>query len=184
MTAGASAGLPRDKGSRLAAMIRAMTTNAAQNRTFAATGPVIPPTPRAFAANGTRGLKRRGNSSIKRVAIAPTSACVHLPQGNRAINEANLCVAFSFGSSDNSAASSQGSTSNRASAERTLSGISFRSVPIGAWRKSSNSGLKKDTEAAEFTMTTNCIASNNRSDAVASIAVDAWRHATLGSEST
>jgi hypothetical protein len=40
--------------------------------------------------------------------------------------------ALSSGSADNSAASSQGSTPSLASAERTLSGISLLSAPIGA----------------------------------------------------
>jgi hypothetical protein len=71
------------------------------------------------------------------------------------ISAANLSVAESLGSSDNSVASFQGSGPSRASAERTLSGISFISMPIGAWRKSSSSGLKKKVEEAGVTMATN-----------------------------
>jgi hypothetical protein len=100
-------------------------------------------------------LLRCGKSSIKRSAFAPKSISAHRPPGNRAINVANLCVAGSFGNADNSAASFQGSRSSRASAERTLSGISFLSAPIGAYRKLLNSGLKKETEAAGVTMSTN-----------------------------
>jgi len=71
------------------------------------------------------------------------------------ISAANLCVAESLGSSDSSVASFQGSRPSRASAERTLSGISFLSMPIGAWRKSSSSGLNNKVEEAGVTMATN-----------------------------
>ena len=90
----------------------------------------------------------RGKSSIKRTAIVLESACVHRSPGNCAINEANLCTAGLFGSADSSAAIAQGSTFRRASAERTLSGISSLSVPMGAYRKSSYSGLKNESDAA------------------------------------
>ena len=127
LKAGASAGSLRDDGSRLAIMMRAVIPNAAQRRIFAAVEPDMPP------ANGTWMLPRRGKSSIKRPAIALESACVvHCPPGNRAIKEASLRVAVSFGSSESSAASPQGSTFSRASADRTLSSISFLSVPTGA----------------------------------------------------
>ena len=133
LKAGASARLPCDEGSRFAAMMRAVTPNTAQSSTFAIVEPVISRRPRrGFAANGTSELPGLGKSSIKRSAIALASASVHRAPGNRAINDANLCAAAPFGSSDNSAASIQGSTSSRARAERTLSGISPPSAPIGA----------------------------------------------------
>ena len=133
LKAGASARLPCDEGSRFAAMMRAVTPNTAQSSTFAIVEPVISRRPRTgFAANGTSELPGLGKSSIKRSAIALASASVHRAPGNRAINDANLCAAAPFGSSDNSAASIQGSTSSRARAERTLSGISPPSAPIGA----------------------------------------------------
>jgi hypothetical protein len=93
---------------------------------------VMPVKPRVFSANGTVELLRRGKSSIKRPAIAFMSACSHAPAGSRAIDLANLWVARFFGSSDNSAASFQGSRFSRASADRTLRGVSFLSAPIGA----------------------------------------------------
>jgi hypothetical protein len=132
LKAGASRS-PCDEGSRLAAMMRAAAPNTAQSSTFAIAEPVISRRPRrGFGANGTSELPGLGKSSIKRSAIALESASVHRPPGNSAINDANLCAAAPFGSSDNSAASIQGSTSSRARAERTLSGISTPSAPIGA----------------------------------------------------
>ena len=110
--------------------------------------------PLAFSINGTEGRAREGSSAIKRCAIPPASACVHRPPGNRTISAASLCAAQSLGSSDSSTASFQGSRSSRASADRTLSGISFLSMPIDPWRKSSSSGLKKEIEVAGVTVTT------------------------------
>ena len=115
---------------------------------------VIPRRPWPFEANETFERPWRGKSSIKRSAIAPESGGAHCPPGNCAINAANLCLAVPSGSSDNSAASFHGSRFSRVSAERTLSGISFLSAPIGAYRKSLNSDLKKETEMAGVTMTT------------------------------
>jgi hypothetical protein len=133
LKADASARLPCDEGSRLAAMMRAVTPNTAQSSTFAIAEPVISRRPeRGFGANETSELPGLGESSIERSAIALESASVHRPPGNRAINDANLCAAAPFGSWDNSAASIQGSTSSRARAERTLRGISTPSAPIGA----------------------------------------------------
>ena len=65
-------------------------------------------------------------------AIGAQCDCAHWPRGNRAINEANLCAAMSFGSADNLAASAQGSTFSRDSAESTLRVIILSSAPIGA----------------------------------------------------
>jgi hypothetical protein len=121
-----------DDGSRLAAMMRAVTPSAAQISIIATGAPIISRRPRAFSAEGTLELAARGKSSIKRSAIARESAGTHRPAGNRAIKEANLCAAVLVGSSDNSTASCQGSTLSRDSAERTLSGISFLSSPIDA----------------------------------------------------
>jgi hypothetical protein len=143
-----------DDGSQLAALIRAMPTNAAQISIFAAGETAFPARPLAFSINGTEGRPHEGRSAIKRCAIPPASACVHRPSGNRTISAASLCVAQSLGSSDSSAASFHGSRSSLASADRTLSGISFLSMPIDPWRKSSSSGLKKEIEVAGVTVTT------------------------------
>lgn len=144
-----------DEGSRIAAKSRTAAHNRAQISIFAPMELGIHRGPRVFSDNGILELLQRGKSSIKRSAIALESACAHRPTGNSEINDANLCAAVSLGSSDNSAASSHGSTPSRAKAERTLSAISFLSTPIGAKRKSSNSGLKKETDVAGVTMTTN-----------------------------
>src|ERR1700691_1751080 len=91
-------------------------------------------------------LARRGKSAIKRLAIVPRSGCVDGPPGNSAINKTNLRIAASRGNRANSLASCQGSTSDRASAERTLSSIPFLSSPIGANRKLSNSDPRGEIE--------------------------------------
>jgi hypothetical protein len=78
--------------------------------------------------------------ATRRSALALGSACAKRPPGSRANNAANLCAAASLDNSVSSAATSQGSTSSRARAERTLTGILFLSAPISAYRKSSNSG--------------------------------------------
>jgi hypothetical protein len=129
---GTSAWWLRDDRSLTAAMKITVTAKAAQISNFAAVDPVIARRPWLVSVNGTAALPRRGKSSIRLSAIALESASVHRPPGNCAINEANLCVAISFGRSDSSAASFQGSTFDRASAERTLSGISPACAPIGA----------------------------------------------------
>ena len=64
-----------------------------------------------------------------------------------AIREANFCVAVTVDNRANVAASCQGSSSSRASAERTLSPIPFLSSPIGAKRKLLNSGPGGEIEA-------------------------------------
>jgi hypothetical protein len=87
------------------------------------------------------------------------SRCADGPSGNAAINEAKLCVAVSPGNRANSAASRQGSISNRASAESTLSGVSFLSSPIGANRKSSNSDPRAENEAERVSQPPTCVAS-------------------------
>lgn len=96
--------------------------------------------------NGILELCCPGKSEIKRAAILPESRCADGPSGSAAINEANLCVAISRDTRANSAASSQGSIPNRASAESTLSGTSFLPSPIGANRKSSNSDVRAVSE--------------------------------------
>jgi hypothetical protein len=158
---GASAGSVCDDGSRIVASSSAAAPNTAKISIFALMELVIQGGPRVITDNGALESPQRGKSSIKRSAISLESTCAHRPTGNRAINEANLCAAVSLGSSDSSAASSQGSTPSRASAERTLSAISFLSTPIGAKRKLSNSGLKKETDVAGVTMTTNHFASKS-----------------------
>jgi hypothetical protein len=89
----------------------------------------------------------RGKSAINRAATVAESGCADGLSGSAAINEAILSVAVSLGIRVRLAASSQGSTSNLASAERTLRNIPFLSSPIGANRKSSNSDVGRATEA-------------------------------------
>ena len=167
--------------------MRTAAPSAAQMSIFVTAPPVIPRRPWPFEANGMLEKPWRGKSSIKRDAIAPGSADAHRSPGNRAINAANLCVAVSFGSSDNLAASCHGSRFSRVSAERTLSGISSLSAPIGAYRKASNSDLKKETETAGVTMTTNHIGRQNNTCAplpsfISGLSVRTGRLAAASSE--
>jgi hypothetical protein len=60
--------------------------------------------------------------------------------GGASINAVNRTTAASLGIRARLVASCQGSTLSRASAERTLRPVPFRSAPIGAQRNSSNSG--------------------------------------------
>jgi hypothetical protein len=108
---------------------------------------VTAPPPSNVSRDGILERVRRGKSAIKRAAIVPWSRCIDGQSGSAAINEANLWVAVSPGNRANLSASCQGSISNRASAESTLSGMSFLSSPIGANRKSSNSVPRTETEA-------------------------------------
>ena len=90
---------------------------------------------------------RRGRSAIKRAAIVRASEFADGQSGSAAISVANLSMAVGPGSRDSLAASCQGSTSCRASAERTLSGIPFRCSAIGAKRNGSNSDPRPGIEA-------------------------------------
>src|ERR1700751_2530144 len=96
------------------------------------------PTPDNVSRDGTLELAPRGKSAIKGAAIVPVSRRADDPSGNAAISEANLRVEVFPGNRASSAASSQGSTSRRANAERTLSGVPFLSSPIVANRTSTS----------------------------------------------
>jgi hypothetical protein len=90
------------------------------------------PTTGDFTSDPILELTLRGKSAINRAAIVPLSRWPDGPSGNVAINDASLLMAASPGNRVKSAASCQGSTSNRANAERTLSIIPFLSSPTGA----------------------------------------------------
>ena len=87
---------------------------------------------------GPAGQKRNQGSGIR--------MCRRTAR-EREINDVNLLIAVSSGRPASSAASCQGSTSDRASADRTLSNIPFLSAPTDANRKSSNSMPSRGTEA-------------------------------------
>src|ERR1700722_15007701 len=95
-------------------------------------------TPTSVPRDGSPIKGMRGKSAIKLAAILGGSGCAVSASGSAAINEVNLWVAVSSGRRANSAASSQGSMSRRASTVRTLSNIPFLSSLIGANRKASN----------------------------------------------
>jgi hypothetical protein len=106
---------------------------------------------------GTLGATGLGKSGIKRPAIVRGSGRADGPAGRAAIREASFDVAAPRGNRANAAASSHGSTSNRASAERTVSCIPLLSSPIGASRKSSNSEPSENTEPVRFISITECL---------------------------
>jgi hypothetical protein len=91
-------------------------------------------------------VARRGRSATKPAAIAPGFSGVDDLPGTAMINEASLAVAMFPGAPANLAASRQGSRSDRASADRTLSGIPFVSSPTDAYRKLSNSDVRLEFE--------------------------------------
>ena len=109
--------------------------------------------PSSAWCGGMLGRDRRGKSAISRAAAIPGSVGADSPSGVAAISETNLWVAASSGSLAKLAASCQGSRSNRASADRTLSNIPFFSVPIGANRKLSYSDRRRKGEAARVIST-------------------------------
>jgi hypothetical protein len=95
--------------------------------------------PRTLVPDCTSAAECRGNNEINRAAIVSESSRADATAGKAAISEASLRVAESPGNRANPAASSHGSMSSRASADRTLNNIPFLSSPIGANRKGSNS---------------------------------------------
>jgi hypothetical protein len=68
-------------------------------------------------------IARRGKSATRRAAIVAETKSVDGLPGTDVINEASLSVAIFPGASVNLAASCHGSRSDRASVDRTVSGI-------------------------------------------------------------
>src|SRR5487761_200647 len=85
-----------------------------------------------------------GKRAIKRAAIFPTADWAHRPFGSPEIMDVKFFVAVSLGSSLRRAASSQGSTPDRASAESVVRTMPFSSSPIGANRKSLNVEVRSE----------------------------------------
>ena len=104
--------------------------------------------------SGTFVRAECGSSAIKRAASVRISRCTDSPSDNAAIDATNLWVAVSDGNRASSAASCQGSRPNRASAESTLSGMSFLSSPIGANKKSLNSDPRPESGAGRAILVT------------------------------
>ena len=99
-------------------------------------------TPGSVLPNAPGEIARRGKSATRRAAIVPESKSVDGLPGTDVINQASLSVAIFPDASVNLAASCQGSRSDRASVDRTVSGIPFLSSPTGANRKASNSDAR------------------------------------------
>ena len=89
----------------------------------------------------------------------PKSNSVDGLPGSDVINMASLSVAIFPGASVNLAASCQGSRSDRASVDRTVSGRPLLSSPTGANRKSSNSDESLDTDEGLVITTTRLLSS-------------------------
>src|SRR5487761_609052 len=85
-----------------------------------------------------------GKRAIKRAAIFPTADWAHRPFGSAEIMDVKFFVAVSLGSALSRAASSQGSTPDRASAESAVRTMPFSSSPIGANRKSLNAEIRSE----------------------------------------
>ena len=113
----------------------------------------VPTSGRDFGAVAGE-LPGRGNSPIRRAAIVPGSRRGGAASGRASINEANRCVAAPIGNPANLAASCHGSMSSRANADSTLRSMPFRSSPIGAKRKASNSHPRFAIEALRVISTT------------------------------
>jgi hypothetical protein len=109
--------------------------------------------PKQLRANAVKEISARGRSAIRRSAIVPGCNLADDASGSAAIKDVNLRFAAAFGIRANSAASRQGSTSNHANAERTLSTMSFLSPSTGANRKASNSDPSW-TAATEYLIST------------------------------
>jgi len=90
---------------------------------------------------------RRGNSAIKRAALVSGLAGFKVGSGSASSHAASFRAAVSAGRSARLAASTQGSSSIRASTDTTLSGIPLRSSPTSANRKLSNSNPRGGIEA-------------------------------------
>jgi hypothetical protein len=114
-------------------------------------------TPGNVGCGGTSEATGLGKSGIKRAAIVPGAGRANGPAGKAASSEASFHVAAAGGNRANEAASSQGSTSSRASAESTVSCIPLLSSQIGASRKSSNSEPSENTEPVRFMSITECL---------------------------
>jgi hypothetical protein len=77
-----------------------------------------------------------GKSALKRAAMSTTDDSGHRPLGRPEIIDVSRFVAVSFDCSLKRAASSQGSTPSRASADRAVRTMPLSSSPIGAYKKS------------------------------------------------
>ena len=127
---GASGRSPCDP--RLKANMMTAATNAEQSNSLTLGAPMIALHSLDFAASTAEATRRIGNNSIRRAKFAGEPPAIQEPSGNCETSAANLNRAGSLGRPASSAASTQGSTSSRASAERTLSGISFLPMPKDA----------------------------------------------------
>ena len=85
-----------------------------------------------------------GKSALRRAAMSPADDAAHCPCGRPAIIVVSRFVAVSLGWSLKRAASSQGSTPIRASADRAVRTMPLSSSPIGAYKKSLNVEVRSE----------------------------------------
>jgi hypothetical protein len=76
--------------------------------------------------------------------MSSADASAHCPCGKAEMIDVRRLAAVSRGSSLKRAASSQGSTPSRASADRAVRTIPFSSSPIGAYKKSLNADVRSE----------------------------------------
>lgn len=88
------------------------------------------------------GSRFAGKRAIKRATMLPVADRAHRPFGRPEIMDVNRRVAISRGSWLRRSASSQGSTPDRASADKVVRTMPFSSSPIGANRKSLNAEVR------------------------------------------
>ena len=100
--------------------------------------------PGTFTFGCVSGSRFTGKRVIRRATILPVVDFAHRPFGRPEIIDVNRCVAVSRGSWLRRAASSQGSTPDRASADNVVRTMPFSSSPIGANRKSLNAEVRSE----------------------------------------
>ena len=116
------------------------------------------PTLSNVSRDGISGRSRRGKCAIKRAAIVLGSRCADGPSGVPRSTRPIFELPFPSATELIRKPPRQGSTSNRASADSTLSGMSFPSSPIGA-NKSRRTRIQgpKSKEWAPFNLP-DCVA--------------------------
>ena len=107
-----------------------------------------PTASKTLSGERTINLSFLGNSATRSAALILAGITPAGSSGSSSINAVNRRTAAALGIRARLAASCQGSTWSRASAERTLSPVPFRSSPTDAQRNSSNSGPMRGVRAA------------------------------------
>ena len=135
----------RTGGERATAIMVMMARAPKAKRICACCGPTAANTP---SDGPTVKPAAFGNNATRPAAIVIAGTSLFGASGRAAIRAVSRVAAASLGIRARLAASCHGSTSNRASAERTLSGVPFRPSPIDAPRNLSNSAPMRGASGA------------------------------------